>query len=238
MKKFLKYIKNKKEEKLKSKPLWSKPKYSRDIKALIVKILLIFLSMIGLFATLYSLLDTANITNTSASIISVVLLLMYCYLVYYEFSTLDGKYTFKQSDTISIRNYMLYWIAYGNRVAIWTRDMSWVKDEESKNLLLEKAKNKELIICLPTHTDFSEELQEKGAEVYVYGTELLNSPSARFTIAHYGRDWSKVAIGRAAKSNKHVIEEFDSGSHPAFSLANELVEIAMKTSKKINGNQT
>ncbi|MNL48811.1 hypothetical protein D3C87_1716940 [compost metagenome] len=70
----------------------------------------------------------------------------------------------------------------------------------------------------------------------MYGTELLSDPSARFTIAYYGRDGSKVAIGRA-RADKHIIEEFDSGSHPAFHLAYELVQIAKNASQREKGTQ-
>jgi len=222
-----------------NKDLWPRPKRSRDVKALTVKLILILLSMIALLATLYPLVDTNKITPSRASIISIVgviLFLLYSFLVFYEVSTMDGKHIFKQSDSTSIKNYMLHWIAYGGRVAIWTRDMSWANDDRSKNLLLEKAQSGELIICLPTHTSFSRELEEKGGEIYVYGMELLSDPSARFTIAFYGRDGSKVAIGRA-RADKHIIEEFDTGSHPAFNLANELVQVAKNASQKKNGNE-
>lgn len=221
------------------KELWPRPKFSRDVKALTAKLILILLSVIALVATLYPLVDKNNITPSTASIISIVgliIFLLYAFLVFYEISTLDGKRIFKQSDSTSIKKYMLNWIAYGGRVAIWTRDMSWANDDSSKDLLLEKAQSGELIICLPTHTPFSKELEEKGGEIYVYGMELLSDPSARFTIAFYGRDGSKVAIGRA-RADKHIIEEFDTGSHPAFNLANELVQIAKNASQKKNGNQ-
>lgn len=218
---------------------WPRPKSSKDYKALTVKLVLIFLGMVGLFATLYPLVDQSKITPWIAVMITmvvIVLFILYGFLVYYEISSLDGKHSFKQSDSSSINKYMLSWIAHGGRVAIWTRDMSWANDEKSRFLLTKKARNDELIICLPAHTSLSKELQQEGAEIYVYGAELLSEPSARFTIAYYGRDGSQVAIGRA-KAGKHVIEEFDTGSHPAFNLANELVQIAKNASLKINGSQ-
>lgn len=239
MKNILKWIDIKRKRSVANKPVWPRPKRSRDVMALTVKLTLIFLSMIALLASLYPLIDIKQITPTSASTISIVgaiLLFLYGFLIFFEVYTLDGKRVFKQSDSDSIRNYMLHWIAYGGRVAIWTRDMSWAKDDQSKELLLEKAKNGELIICLPTHTPFSVQLEKEGAKIYVYGTELLSDPSARFTIAYYGRDGSKVAIGRA-RADKHIIEEFDSGSHPAFHLAYELVQIAKNASRKQNGSQ-
>jgi hypothetical protein len=239
MKNLIKRLRIERKGVLPSKPIWPRPKHSRDVMALTVKLVLIFLSLIALLSSLYPLIDEKQITPTTASIVSIVgviLFFLYGFLVFFEIYTLDGKRVFKQSDSDSIRNYMLHWIAYGGRVAIWTRDMSWAKDEQSKSLLLEKARDGELIICLPVHTSFSEVLEKEGAKIYVYGTDLLSDPSARFTIAYYGRDGSKVAIGRA-RADKHIIEEFDSGSHPAFHLAYELVQIAKNASGKNSGSQ-
>ena len=225
---------------LRKKAQWPRPKHSRNVLALTVKLVLIFLSMVALLATVYPLVDVDKLTRASASIISivgVVLIFLYIFLVSYEIYIAEGKRVFKQSDPESIRNYMLHWIAYGGRVAIWTRDMSWAKGDKSQNLLREKAENGELIICLPNHTDFSRELETKGAQIYVYGRELLSDPSARFTIAFYGRDGSKVAIGRA-QADKQVVEEFSSGAHPSFQLAYELVQIAKNISQKKGENQS
>lgn len=222
-----------------NKPEFPRPKRSLDVMTITVKLVLIFLSLLALLASLYPLIDEEKITPAIASVISivgVVLFFLYSFLIFFEFYTAEGKRVFEQSDADSIRNYMLHWIAYGGRVAIWTRDMSWAKDSKSRSLLLDKAKNDELIICLPVHTPFSEELEQAGAKIYVYGTELLSEPSARFTIAYYGRDGSKVAIGRA-RADQHIIEEFNSGSHPAFHLAHELVQIAKNISSRKNETQ-
>jgi hypothetical protein len=194
--------------------------------------------MFALLATVCPLIDTKQITPTSASMmtaVGMVVLIFYGLLIFYEVYTAEGKRVFKQSDPESIRNYMLHWIAYGGRVAIWTRDLSWAKEEKSQNLLRDKAANQELIICLPAHTQFSRELADLGAQIFVYGNQLLSDPSARFTIAYYGRDGSKVAIGRA-QADKQVIEEFSSGAHPSFQLAYELVQIAKNISHNQNGN--
>lgn len=222
------------------KATWPRPKRSRNFLELAAKLVLIFLSMFALLATVLPLVDFEKITPITASSISVmamVLLFFYGFLVYYEVSNAEGKRVFKQSDTESIRDYMLHWIAYGGRVAIWTRDMSWAKEDKSKELLRNKAKSGELIICLPVHTPFSEELAQLGGQIFVYGEKLLSDPSARFTIAFYGRDGSKVAIGRA-QADKQVVEEFSSGSHPSFQLAYELVQIAKNISQIQRGSHS
>lgn len=221
------------------KAQWPRPKHSRNVLALTVKLVLILLSMVALLATVYPLVNIETLTPASASAISIVgviLVFLYLFLVFYEIYVAEGKRVFKQSDPDSIRNYMLHWIAYGGRVAIWTRDMSWAKGDKSQSLLREKAESGELIICMPNHTAFSKELETIGANIYVYGEELLSDPSARFTIAFFGRDGSKVAIGRA-QADKQVVEEFSSGAHPSFQLAYELVQIAKSISQKKGGSQ-
>jgi len=116
------------------------------------------------------------------------------------------------------------WIEHGGRVAIWTRDMSWAQNPETHRLLIAKARRKELILCLPELNELAKELANAGAEVCAYGTRRLESPAARFTIAFFGREGSRVAIGRA-EGDTHVIDEFSAASHPAFHLAGDLIAI-------------
>jgi hypothetical protein len=116
------------------------------------------------------------------------------------------------------------WIEHGGRVAIWTRDMSWAQNPETRRLLTEKARRNELILCLPELNELASELTRAGAEVCAYGASLLESPSSRFTIAFLGRDGSRVAVGRA-QGDAHVIDEFSVGGHPAFHLAADLVTL-------------
>ena len=134
------------------------------------------------------------------------------------------RHIFDKGDAPAIRRYMHDWIEHGGRVAVWTRDMSWADNPETRHLLTEKAKRKELVLCLPAHNEFTSALVRSGAEVCVYGTSLLESPSSRFTIAFLGRDGSRVAVGRA-EGDTHVIDEFNASDHPAFHLAADLVAI-------------
>src|SRR5206468_672153 len=56
-----------------------------------------------------------------------------------------------------IKRYMLNWIEHGGRVAIWTRDMSWAQNPETRRLLTEKARRNELILCLPELNELARE---------------------------------------------------------------------------------
>jgi len=116
------------------------------------------------------------------------------------------------------------WIQHGGRVAIWTRDMSWAQNAQTRRLLREKAERTELILCLPEPNELARELSAAGAEICAYGAQHLESPASRFTIAFFGRAGSRVAVGHAA-GDAHVIDEFDAGDYPAFYLAEDLVAL-------------
>jgi len=113
------------------------------------------------------------------------------------------------------------WIEHGGRVAIWTRDMSWAQNQETRGLLTEKARRSELILCLPELSALATELSKAGAEVCAYGATRLESPASRFTIAFL----VGMAVGRA-EQDTHVIEEFSAGTHPVFHIAEDLIAIA------------
>ena len=98
--------------------------------------------------------------------------------------------TIPRTRTQAISEYLLNWIKSGRRIAIVSRDLSWVKDN-IKDELLKKAKDGELIVFLPKSNAVSHELMAAGAEVkyYMYGTENVHvnnrSISSRFIIAGY-----------------------------------------------------
>jgi hypothetical protein len=154
-------------------------------------------------------------------------------LVLLEFLDRKGRRVYAKSDAQGIQRYMHNWIEHGGRVAIWTRDMSWAQNPETRRLLTEKARRNELILCLPELNELATELARAGAEVCAYGARHLESPASRFTIAFFGRDGSRVAVGRA-EGDTHVIDEFSAGHHPAFHLAEDLITLV----RSLQGRQT
>ncbi|OPA84689.1 hypothetical protein BFW87_28580 [Pseudomonas fluorescens] len=213
---------------------WPRPKKTADFNQLIIKLILILLTFISLAGTLIPLVDLSKVDKLEAAILggaAVVLSVLFAALVWLETKGLGGKRVYNLEDAKGISSYMLHWIGHGGRVAIWSRDLSWASHEKSSECLFEKAKRKELILCLPAHTEMSEKLQSAGATVYIVGEDLLAEPNSRFTIAYYKRDGSKVAVGRT-KGDKHVIEEFSSGEHPAYFLAYDLVKLAQSISER------
>lgn len=145
-------------------------------------------------------------------------------LVMLELLAHRGRRVYAKSDTDGIKRYMHDWIEHGGRVAIWSRDMSWAHNDDTRGLLREKAARGELILCLPEQNELATELGAAGAEICAYGANRLESPASRFTIIFFGRDGARVAVGRA-DGDTHVIDEFNAGSHPAFHLAEDLIAL-------------
>ena len=161
----------------------------------------------------------------------IILLLIVCGLltivaIWYVFKSDVCTRVYKRDDKMGIRNYMFSWIEKGGRVAIWTRDMSWVDDESMKQMLRRKAESSELIICLPARTELTNYFESHGAKIVAY--EAPGSPSSIFTIANYERPGSRVAVGMG-KGNLHIIQEFSSADeHPSFYMAYELVKLVQE----------
>jgi hypothetical protein len=128
---------------------------------------------------------------------------------------------FAKDNQRGIRDYMFRWIRHGGPVAIWTRDHTWVDDDEMRRLLIEKAQRRELTLCVPRATTFSDELGAAGADVVLHG---LSDPAVRFTITQFNKDTFSVALARPG-SQFHVIEEY-ANSDPSAALARDLVLLA------------
>lgn len=180
-----------------------------------------FASLVGL---LLELVPSGAVWSLWDWVLTFLSILFLVALVVREVVGRPGRRVYAKSDVQGIRRYMHDWIKYGGRVAIWTRDMSWAQNADTRHLLTEKAGRNELVLCLPERNALAAELEAAGAEVCIYGPDLLESPGARFTITFLGRDGSRVAVGRA-EGEAHVIDEFAAGEHPAYHLAADLVSV-------------
>lgn len=208
-----------------------------NCRSVIIKYISYFFSTLGIFSFLYTQViskTTSNLALVSVLLLFILVVLFYIYCGVVDFKDLKSRYEFQKTDSESINKYMTKLISNGSRVAIWTRDMSWANQMDVRKILLRKAKVNELIICLPKGTTLTGRLKKAGAEVYEYTEDLIRDPVSRFTITNYGTSTSSVAIGRTEKE-KHIVEIFDSASHPAFHLAKELVDIAIKSCEASNG---
>jgi hypothetical protein len=133
-------------------------------------------------------------------------------------------------STKRINAYMHRWVSSGGRVVIFSRDMSWAGDGAIRKLLSEKARRNELTVCLERTIPLTNELQKEGAQVVTY-QHLGHVPRSRFTIVDFGREGARVAVG-VKFGNDHVIQEFQSGFHPFFAVAEDLVKFLLASKPK------
>ena len=124
--------------------------------------------------------------------------------------------------TKKINKYMHDWISAGGRVVIFSRDMSWAAEGDIQKLLASKAEKKELTICLENEIPLTNELKLKGATIVTY-KHYGHVPRSRFTIVDYERDGARVAVG-VKMGGDHVIQEYRSGTHPFFAVAEDLIK--------------
>jgi hypothetical protein len=128
-----------------------------------------------------------------------------------------------------VRDYMYNWINQGGLTAIFSRDMTWVTDDEMRELLKRKARNGDLILVLPLPIQLSEDLRKEGAEVIHYPA-LDYTIKSRFTIINLDSADMRVAVGRR-QGKQNVVEEFDPG-HPAFFMAQDLIELLRRLERQ------
>ena len=166
-----------------------------------------------------------TIWQDSLIILTVLFLLA---LIIWEWFTRPKTY----KNQKQIDDYMFNWISHPGRTLIFTRDMTWVAEEEIKEVLRGKARRKELIICMPKKLDFAAELEVLGAEIIDY-INLKYSPKSRFTIIRYGKLDTKMAIGKTDNKGVHHIEEVENGIHTEYHLAEDLFEVLKEL--KYNG---
>lgn len=154
------------------------------------------------------------------------------YVAYCEiFEYLETR-TKEFTNVKKINDYMKSWILKGSRVAIFSRDLSWAQQDEPEiqEILLKKARRRELYVFVEHETEFTNTLKSEGAEIRTYGP-LQHIPRSRFTIIDFEQAGARVAIGQK-RNNKHVIQEFQEGFHPCFSVAEDLVKVLLAYNKQ------
>jgi hypothetical protein len=156
----------------------------------------------------------------------VLALLLGCVSVYLDVVKYQSRQVRVFKGQRAIRDYMYQWINNAGGVAIFTRDLSWVNDDEVETLLKAKAKKGDLTLVLPRPIKLSRQLETSGASVLYYPT-IDYVIKSRFTVINTGRADTRVAIGRT-EGTKHFVEEFSAGDHPAFYLADDMLQIMNK----------
>jgi hypothetical protein len=180
-----------------------------------------FVALVTLISFVFPFLGNDNITFSIWQIVCLVILVVSLILsIIWDYYSKPK--TYKNAE--EIKNYMFKWINNPGRTLIFTRDMSWTSDMDIKDLLKHKAKLGNLILCMPKKTNLACELEKDGAEIIEY-SKLKYKPKSRFTMIHYGRTDTKMAIGRTGDNEIHYIKEVQSGLHTEYHLAEDLFEI-------------
>lgn len=135
--------------------------------------------------------------------------------------------TFKTEK--GINEYMKNWVSSGGRTAIFSRDMSWARDPSTKQVLINKSRKEELILCVEKDNELILELKSNGATVIHYGN--YHVPRSRFTIVDYGKEGARVAVG-VGKGGVRLVREYDNGTHPFFGVAEDLVKFIQSVEAK------
>jgi len=188
------------------------------------------LSIIGSFSSLIGLVFLLRPSGQVLNLWQIGLFAVGLLLLIIAIILLIQNYLKKRPRSMPIgpkvNEYMYKWIKQGGKVAILTRDMSWVDNDKMKELLRSKAHHSELCLCLPNEIALSQELKQLGAQVHTF-SELNYVPESRFTIVNKDRMDAQLAVGRSHEQ-KHLIEECSLGEHPVFSIANDLVNFIIK----------
>ena len=119
-----------------------------------------YASIVGLYFSLSPIGETRPAWHwlVLGAVLAAVIGLIYSEMV--EFIRSSPKRYRTQSK---INSYMCRWVSSGGRVVIFSRDMSWARDEPVRSILHNKARRDELTICLERPTALTDELRENGA---------------------------------------------------------------------------
>ena len=186
----------------------------------------------GSFITLViSLRDVKEPWTNGQAILMAFSILGFIATVVLEVSFYVGSRPKVFSDERGIRNYMYQWLRRGGRVAIFSRSLGWLQDEEMTRMMNQKSEDGELTLVMPAAVANSAKLVSKGAEAIYYGDDY--SIRSRFTIVNRGRADTAVAIGRKNAKGKHIVTEYRaSDDDPAYWLAEDMIELMMRHSKQ------
>lgn len=128
------------------------------------------------------------------------------FLIYNEIKDSRGNERVCQTNE-EIMDTMMRLIKSDGKVAILSRDLSWV-NEDIKFQMAKKANN--IVLCVQKENKLTLELEDEGVVIRYYG-HLGFEPVSRFTIIRYNKEEAQVAIAntessvRTNTSFKHVI---------------------------------
>jgi hypothetical protein len=187
------------------------------------------LGIVGGYITIYAFVLTIFPADGRLSALQTLLLVaplaLLALSVVAELRSASAVTFFKKSDAAGILGALASWMDTHGELTVYTRDLSVADDPAVKDLLLRKARNEGLTICLPRETPklakFLHDLEQEGARVIKYSA-LGYEPMARFTLMSFGQPASgRMTVGKVL-GDRHINEEVPP-SDPMYWIAIDLI---------------
>lgn len=175
---------------------------------------------------------TINTILIVAAILAVILLVIDAYQAFalrtrsFDRNTEKGK--------AKIANYLVKQLASSGSIAIFSKDLTWVKkNTESERLLIKKAQDGELTLFVEKELAITKILKLNGANVQLYGSQNKKgfSPKSRFTILDQRAGKTRVMVGIPSSDGKHLIKHYGNEDFEVVDLANDFVSLLKCVSK-------
>ncbi|MGZ0018114.1 hypothetical protein [Nitrosomonas sp. wSCUT-2] len=194
--------------------------------------------IIGAIGTLISCGSIIDFDSRSF-IINFLLILIILIVVSYLIFDIKHEYLDRkryESNDPKIAVFLCEQLKRAGRVAIFSRDISWVTPgSEAEKLLLQKAKSNELVLFVQTTTSIAQKLANEGAEVRTYQKFSGYKPKSRFTVLDYEKTGSRVLIGYSS-NGEHLIDEFNDSNKAIVDLVETFVQLAEHASQPVKTN--
>lgn len=178
----------------------------------LVNYIITLLGMISGLVTCATAISKGQLECRDIFLIIGVILMVLGIIYVSVFYFLNSDKSFKNSDRKGISSYLQKALDNSGRVAIFSRDMTWVQGA-AKNKILEKARRHELIVFVACRNALIDEIIEAGGEVRIYSSAVSKNydPLYRFTIYNFEKHGEYALVGISDKK-KHIIKTLESNS--------------------------
>lgn len=185
----------------------------------------ILFSIAGWVSSIFSIYKIDELESWTRIIVIVfvgIFSILYVWLQIYSFYKSNYNSSIHNTKD-QVNKYLLNWLNKGSRTVIFTRDLTWANESaDVLSTLEQKARNKELTICLYRNTAVTEHLSNLGAEIYVHNLSDSQLKS-RFTIIDYGKSNPKITVGTRNSNGQFVNERYDMNTNP--NACNAFIEL-------------
>lgn len=195
-------------------------------------------------ASIVSLAFVPNLPQTLKALLVGVGIFSVIYLIYSEAKDDEINETVCHSKA-EIKKVMRGLVQSEGKVAIMSRDLSWVDQKTEECISMKKD---DVLICVQKETDLTKRLADSGVDVRYYGHTGFE-PVSRFTIIRHNKKDLQVAIAntenqvRGGKKSafKHVIyQTLPNGKQEDIwinSLAKDMISLCSLIGKETDKNE-